>query len=68
MVYLSLEFKLSFMTDSPLETKPRDPDKNLRMETAKFQIGLDEAKASFYPFCNPSVCIKNKIEVCLKEF
>lgn len=68
LVYLSLEFKPSFMRDSPRETKPKDTDKNLRMETAKFQIGLNSAKASFHPFCNPAVCIENKTEVYLREF
>lgn len=56
------------MRDSPPETKPKDTDKNLRMETAKFQIGLNSAEASFHPFCNPAVCIENKTEVYLREF
>ena len=49
MVYLSLELKLSFMRDNPLETKTTDTDKNLRMEIAEFQTGLDAAKPPFQP-------------------
>lgn len=47
LVCLSLEHKLSFMRDNPLETKTKDTDKNLRMEIAKFQTGLDAAKPPF---------------------
>lgn len=68
LVYLSLEFKLCFMRDNLLETKPKDTDKNLRMETAEFQIDLDAAKLSFHPFCTLSVHIENKTEVYLREF
>lgn len=56
------------MRDNPLESKPKDTDKNLRMETAKFQIGLDAAKVSFLPFCYPAVCIENKSGVYLSKF
>lgn len=49
MVYLSLELKLSFMRDNPLETKTMDTDKNLRTEIAEFQTGLDAAKPLFPP-------------------
>lgn len=66
LVYLSLEFKLCFMRDSPLETKAKDTDKNLRMETAEFQIDLDAAKLSFHSFRNLSVHIENKTEVYLR--
>lgn len=56
------------MRDNPLESKPKDTDKNLGMEIAKFQICLVAAKASFYPFCNPAVRIENKTEVYLSKF
>lgn len=56
------------MRDNPLETEHKDTDKNLRMETAKFQVVLDSAKASFHPFCNPAVCIETKTEVYLRDF
>lgn len=68
LVYLSLEFKLSFMRENPIEIKTKDTDKNLRMETAEFQTGLDAVKPPFQSLWNPPVCTENKTEVCLKEF
>lgn len=66
LVCLSLEFKLNFMRENPLETKSKDTDKNLRIETAKFQTGLDTAKHPFHLFCNSAVCIENKAQVYLR--
>lgn len=68
LVYLSLELRLSFMRDSPLETKSKVTDKNLRMEIAEFQTGLDASKSHFQSLWNPAVRTENKTEMCLKEF
>lgn len=57
-----------FHERQPLETKTKEPDKNLRMEIAEFQTGLDAAKPPFQPLWNSAVHTENKTEVCLREF